>query len=195
MLSDTLTEGLSAYEIGAKLRALRLRKKLGLVELGQHTGLSPAMLSKIERGRLFPTLPTLLRIALVFSVGLDHFFRPRGDEERVAIVRKGERRRFPDRPDAAPVSYWFESLDFRAVERKLNAYLAEFEPLEPERVVPHSHPGAEFLHVLSGTLMLVFGNEEHRLEVGDSAYFPSSRPHGYRRAGGERCTAIVVSAP
>ena len=74
MLSATLQEGLVEYGIGAKIHTLRLKKKMGLVELGQHTGLSPAMLSKIERGRLFPTLPTLLRIALVFSVGLDFFF-------------------------------------------------------------------------------------------------------------------------
>ena len=37
MLSATLREGLSEYGIGEKLRALRLRKKLGLVELGGHT--------------------------------------------------------------------------------------------------------------------------------------------------------------
>jgi transcriptional regulator with XRE-family HTH domain len=71
MLSATLEAGLSDYAIGARIRALRLKKKMGLVELGLHSGLSPALLSKLERGRLFPTLPTLLRIALVFSVGLD----------------------------------------------------------------------------------------------------------------------------
>ncbi len=47
---------------------------MGLVELGKHTGLSPAMLSKLERGKLFRTLPTLMRIAMVFGVGLEHFF-------------------------------------------------------------------------------------------------------------------------
>ena len=46
MLSATLNKGLSEYGIGAKIRALRLRKKMGLVELGKHTGLSPAMLSR-----------------------------------------------------------------------------------------------------------------------------------------------------
>ena len=43
---------------------------MGLAQLGKHTGLSPGLLSKIERGQLFPTLPTLLRIALVFGEGL-----------------------------------------------------------------------------------------------------------------------------
>ena len=55
MLSATLEAGLSDYAIGAKIRALRLKKKMGLVELGQHSGLSPALLSKLERGRLCST--------------------------------------------------------------------------------------------------------------------------------------------
>ncbi|TIV03878.1 MAG: helix-turn-helix transcriptional regulator, partial [Mesorhizobium sp.] len=71
MLSDTLSNELQRYAIGPRIKALRLRKKLGLVQLAGHTGLSPAMLSKIERGQMFPTLPTLLRIAMVFGVGLD----------------------------------------------------------------------------------------------------------------------------
>ena len=91
MLSATLNAGLHGYGIGAKIRALRLKKKMGLVELGKHTGLSPAMLSKIERGRLYPTLPTLLRIALVFSVGLEFFFAGAREKPVVAVVRKSER--------------------------------------------------------------------------------------------------------
>ena len=74
--SKTIAEGLSKYAIGAKLRRLRLRKSMGLLELSKHTGLSPALLSKLERDVMHPTLPTLLRIALVFSVDLDFFFVP-----------------------------------------------------------------------------------------------------------------------
>src|SRR5271154_5530728 len=95
-MTDTIAEGLGRYSIGEKLRSMRLRKSMGLVELGKHTGLSAALLSKLERGKLFPTLPTLLRIALVFGVGLDHFFTDERKRHVVAIVRKGERIRFPE---------------------------------------------------------------------------------------------------
>src|SRR5580692_4092919 len=95
MLSDTLTEGLEKYAIGEKLRRLRLRKKMGLVELGRHTGLSAALLSKIERGRLFPTLPTLLRVALVFNVGLHHFFTDEPDDT-LSLIRRSERLSFDE---------------------------------------------------------------------------------------------------
>jgi transcriptional regulator with XRE-family HTH domain len=104
MLSDTLTAGLEQYRIGPKIRTLRLKKKLGLVQLGEHTGLSPAMLSKIERGQLFPTLPTLLRIAMVFGVGLEHFFVEASERPTIAVVRKKDRLRLPDRAgDGNPV--------------------------------------------------------------------------------------------
>ena len=98
MLSATLAEGLRDYAIGGKIRALRLKKKMGLVELGRHSGLSPALLSKLERGRLFPTLPTLLRIALVFSVGLDYFFA--GVREKQLVLRRVLARRARQRPAA-----------------------------------------------------------------------------------------------
>src|SRR6186997_942316 len=116
MLSDTLTAGLEQYRIGPKIRTLRLKKKMGLVELGKHTGLSPAMLSKIERGQLFPTLPTLLRIALVFSVGLDFFFSGSREKPVLGVVRRGDRIRFRERPEARDIAYEFESLDYPATE-------------------------------------------------------------------------------
>ena len=103
MLSETLAKGLNGYAIGEKLRGLRLKKKMGLVELGRHTGLSAAMLSKVERGKLFPTLPTLLRISLVFSVGLEYFFSDEKKRHILAIVRRVERKRFPERAEGRDV--------------------------------------------------------------------------------------------
>ena len=193
MLSETLQEGLKDYGIGDKIRALRLKKKMGLVELGEHTGLSPALLSKIERGRLFPTLPTLLRIALVFSVGLEYFFAGPREKPLLAIVRRTERVQFPERRDTPQVAYRFESLDYRATERRFNSYYAEFQAVDPASVRPHDHAGVEFIYILSGTLLLRIGEREETLEAGDSVYFDSAIPHAYNRAGAGTCSALVVT--
>lgn len=192
MLSKTLTEGLERYHIGDKLRALRLRKKMGLVELSSHTGLSAALLSKLERGRLFPTLPTLLRIALVFGVGLDHFFVEGKRKNTVGIVRQSERIRFPEKPNVRDVAFYFECLDFNATDRKSSAFYTEFQPVDPDGARPHSHNGAEFIYVLKGKLCLRVDADDHVLDAGDSVYFDSSIPHHYRSGGGKPCTALVV---
>jgi quercetin dioxygenase-like cupin family protein/DNA-binding XRE family transcriptional regulator len=195
VLSDTLTQGLQQYRIGEKLRTLRLKKKMGLVELGRHSGLSPALLSKIERGRLVPTLPTLLRIALVFSVGLEHFFNDPAARPTLAVVRRGERQRFPERQGEKQPAYHFESLDFPAVDRLMNAYYVEFEAGDAERLKRHSHPGAELIYVVSGRLSVAVGEAAHELAAGDSMYFDPSVPHAYRRLGSRACSAVVVTAP
>ena len=88
MVAPHLKETLDHYHIGDKLKHLRLRRKMGLVELSRHTGLSPALLSKLEHGKLYPTLPTLSRIALVFSVGLDYFFGDEKEKHTYAVTRK-----------------------------------------------------------------------------------------------------------
>ena len=96
---ETIQRVLSSYELGRKLRQLRLRKKIALVDLGKHTGLSPSMLSQLENGKMIPTLPTLARIAMVFDVGLDHFFGDKRGRKLFSVVRAQERMRFPERPD------------------------------------------------------------------------------------------------
>ena len=194
MVNKTIENGLRPYQIGAKLRGLRLKKSMGLVELGKHTGLSPAMLSKLERDKLYPTLPTLLRIAMVFSVGLDYFFTDERKRHVVSIIRKDERIRLPERPGTPDIAYYFESLDFKSNERQTNAYLADFELVGLEKVKPHQHPGSEFLHVIKGKLGLKLGLEDFELEAGDSIYFDPSVPHTYRRLGKPHCQALVVTA-
>jgi transcriptional regulator with XRE-family HTH domain len=194
MSSKTINDGLRPYAIGEKLRGLRLRKSMGLVELGKHTGLSAAMLSKLERGKLFPTLPTLLRIAMVFGVGLEHFFTDERKRHVVAIARKGERLRFPASPGGGSVAYSFESLDFKATERKLNAFYAEFEPISPEKLRGHQHPGVEMIYLMSGKLELTIGSETFVLDEGDAVYFDSVVRHSYHRVGKGPCSGVVVTA-
>ncbi len=142
-----------------------LEEKNGPRRAGTVTpGLSPALLSKIERGRLFPTLPTLLRIALVFSVDLDFFFAGAREQPLVAVVRKEQRVSLPDRPGARDVAYHFASLDYPATERRFNSYYAEFLSVAPDKLRPHAHPGVEFIYALAGKLSVHINGEEHAIE-------------------------------
>lgn len=192
MLSETLSEGLEAYHIGPRVRALRLSKALSLAELGEHTSLSAGMLSKIERGQVFPTLPTLLRIAMVFDVGLDHFFSPESGRRVLAVVRRADRIALPNatRGEAA---YTFESLDFPVRDRSLSTYLAEFAP-GAAASAPHAHAGIEVIYVMAGTLVLDVEGEQVELGEGDAVHFDSGAAHSYRGAGAVPCRALVVVA-
>jgi len=192
---DILRRLLVSYDIGQKLRQLRLRKKIALVDLGKHTGLSASMLSQLENGKLIPTLPTLARIALVFDVGLEFFFNDKRPKRVFSVVRAEERMRFPEQPDSPVPGYYFEVLSFGTVERALSAYLAEFPSGESNDTRQHSHDGAEFLHVVSGSVSIKYQSENHTLETGDSVYFDASEPHSYHGISDPPAKAIVITTP
>src|SRR3954451_9715022 len=116
---QTIRRVLGSYEIGHKLRQLRLKKKIALVDLGKHTGLSASMLSQLENGKLIPTLPTLARISTVFDVGLEFFFSEKRQKRTFAIVRAGERIRFPELSDSPVPGYYFEVLAYGATDKVL----------------------------------------------------------------------------
>jgi transcriptional regulator with XRE-family HTH domain len=193
---ETIRRYLNPYEIGEKIRQLRMRKKISLVDMGKHSGLSASMLSQLENGKLIPTLPTLARVAMVFDVGLEYFFADRRKSRLLSLVRREDRIRFPERPDVPEPSYFFECLAFSTQEKSLQAYLAEF-PDRPDNSQPayHFHNGAEFLHVTSGSVVIEFNDEEYVLEEGDSVYFDPSEPHAYRGNSTGKNAAIVITTP
>jgi len=65
---------LASYSIGLKLKTLRSEKRLTLSRLGTETGLSTALLSKLESDLMVPTLGTLSKICRVYGIGLGYFF-------------------------------------------------------------------------------------------------------------------------
>src|SRR5271155_824501 len=178
--------------IGERIKRLRLKKSMGLVELGRHTGLSASFLSQLETGRVVPPLRNLARVAMVFSKDLSYFFETE-THTLFRIHRKKERVRLPQTGVDDP-TYYFESLGYMVPDRQLDPYFAEFVPLKKNiEVRPHVHPGYEFLYILEGELEIRHADKTHVLTPGDGVYFDASTPHGYRCMGKSAAQAIIVT--
>ena len=178
--------------IGERIKHLRLKKSMGLVELGRHTGLSASFLSQLETGRVVPTLRNLARIAMVFSKDLNYFFEPE-PQTLFRIHRGKDRVRLPQSGTQDP-SYYFESLGYMVPDRQLDPYFAEFLPAKPGREPrAHQHFGCEFLYLLSGTLTIRHGEATHTVEQGDAIYFDAATIHSYECAAPTPATALIVT--
>ncbi len=178
--------------IGERIKYLRLKKSMGLVELGRHTGLSASFLSQLETGRVVPTLRNLARIAMVFSKDLSYFFDPE-PLTLFRVHRQKDRVRLPQTGVTDP-AYFFESLGYLVPDRQLDPYLAEFLPAKEGRESKtHQHLGAEFLYLLSGQLDVTHGDVTHHVEAGDAVYFDATTIHGYSCAGDQPATALIVT--
>lgn len=178
--------------IGERIKHLRLKKSMGLVELGRHTGLSASFLSQLETGRVVPTLRNLARIAMVFSKDLSYFFEPE-PQTLFRVHRAKDRMRMPQSGVADP-SYFFESLGYMVPDRQMDPYFAEFLPAKKGRESrAHQHSGCEFLILLSGRLDIQHGEATHHIDAGDAVYFDAGTAHCYQSSGDSPATAIIVT--
>ncbi len=178
--------------IGERIKHLRLRKSMGLVELGRHTGLSASFLSQLETGRVVPTLRNLARIAMVFSKDLSYFFEPE-PQTLFRVHRAKDRVRLPQTGVEDP-TYFFESLGYLVPDRQLDPYFAEFIPGKTGKGArAHQHTGCEFLYVLSGALDILHGEVNFHLEGGDAVYFDAGTIHSYACAGDAPACVVIVT--
>lgn len=190
--SEAAETFIAEKRIGERIKYLRLKKSMGLVELGRHTGLSASFLSQLETGRVVPTLRNLARIAMVFSKDLNYFFEPE-PQTLFRVHRSGERVRLPQSGATDP-TYYFESLGYLVPDRQLDPYFAEFLPVKEGREArAHQHAGYEFLYVLTGTLNVKHGETTHAIEAGDAVYFDANTIHSYLCGGTESATALIVT--
>lgn len=178
---------LEPYRVGMKLRALRTKKRLTLSRLAAETGLSTALLSKLETDRMIPTLPTLATICRVHGVGMSHFFcEPEG--HTLSITRKAHIQ--GNGRGAEPV----KSIPLSAPGRnaRLSAQMIEITAASPVALNDGNDQTCALIYVLEGRLQFSSGAMTETLDAGDCAYIESSMALAWSAAGKHRCRILVV---
>jgi len=158
------------------VRQLRTDRAMTLTRLAEHSGISVSTLSKLENGQTGLSLDNVIRLSAAFGMPVSILINeaePSGGSYSVA--RAGD-----------PYSHGVDQLQFKVLHDDLpgqrNIFwqvrvkshsLEQFGPL-------HSHPGEEFLYVLSGRVELVLeGETPILLKAGDSVQFDSAIGHAY----------------
>jgi len=72
--------GAEARDLGRRLASARLRRGLSQVLVARRCGLAPSYLSRIETGRIHPTIPTVLRIVRALPTTLGEILGPEPEE-------------------------------------------------------------------------------------------------------------------
>jgi transcriptional regulator with XRE-family HTH domain len=178
---------LEPYCIGAKLRSLRTQKRLTLARLSAETGLSTALLSKLETDRMIPTLPTLATISRVYGVGMGHFFAE-PSRHMLSITRKAHLQgseRGMDQVKIIPLNAPTEN-------PRLAAQVIEFPAGAASSTVSRLASGSGLIYVLDGKLQLDAGGMQETLEPGDCAYLESEMALAWSAAGKTRCRVLAV---
>ncbi len=184
---------MSEYNIGPKLKSLRLAKKLTLQSVAKETGFSPALISQIENNNVSPPIATLSRIAKFFDVKIGIFFAEAEEECKFEVVRKDERREVSRviSPTGSRHGYSYESLSFHKQNKKMEPFIITLNDMVSEYTT-YSHEGEKFLFILKGTAEVLLDDEHVIMGEGDSIYFDSTMKHRFLSKDGSEVKILSI---
>ncbi|MEV4175253.1 XRE family transcriptional regulator [Nonomuraea sp. NPDC049709] len=166
--------------VGPRLRALRRARGATLATLADETGLTASTLSRLENGKLRPTLEQLLPLARAHGVPLDDLVAapPTGDPRiHLRPVRRSGLVLVP--------------LTRRA--GGIQAYKVIYPPAGRSSTMNlQTHEGYEWFYVLNGHVRFVLGEQEFRLGVGEAAEFDTRIPHWIGSAGSQSAELLTL---
>lgn len=177
--------------LGERIRGLRKRRKMTLVQLAESSNLSPGYISQVERNLAFPSIAALVNIARSLGVTVQWFFageEPVPSEERDYVVRRNNRLRIQ----------YDQGIVDELLTPKMNLQLEMLYTRMPpgaESTQSYSHEGDEVGFVLSGQLELWVGERYFHLFEGDSCAFSSREPHRYRNPGNSETIVVWAISP
>jgi transcriptional regulator with XRE-family HTH domain len=155
-------------QVGSRLRAIRDRREITLVELSERTGISKSTLSRLENGQRRPTLELLLPLAHAYRVPLDDLVgAPDEGDPRIRLKPRQVKGRtvLPLTPPGG-IQAW-----------KILIPAAQSTP----RL--RTHDGYEWLYVLSGRMRLILADDDLSLGVGEAVEFDTTQPHWFGSHG------------
>ena len=174
--------------IASRLLALRQAQDLSLAELAELSGVSKAMISKVERAESSPTAMILGRLAAGLGVSLAELLVD--DTVPSQRLRKKAAQAVWRDPEAG-------YLRRQVAERKPEGgvEMVEVELPRSTRVTYpkwNGQPYRQHLWLVEGGLRIEYGDEVFELEPGDCLDFGVDRPLVFKTLGRSACRYLLV---
>lgn len=199
--SDTEESGASTDPvdgIGKRTAAYRVQRGMRVSDLARGAGVSPSLVSQIERGQSRPSVSTLFALAETLGLPVDAFFREQPDDTVTAdtqptpapadphVVRRAERVAV----DIEGGVRW-ERLTPNTL-RDVEFLELVYGPGAQSSPALYRHPGTEMIVILSGRLDIHLGFDCYHLAPGDSMHFSSALPHRYVNPTDQTTRAVTT---
>lgn len=181
------------HKLGARIRSFREERNISLEILAENTGLTVAFLTSLEESDMYPSIGPLQKVARALGVRLGTFMDDEITRDPI-ISRIGERTTdlAMHKGENTHACYVYHSLGKGKSDRNMEPFHIEIAPDPTDDRKTSSHQGEEFILVIKGSLMVVYGRESYTLSRGDTIYYNSIVPHYVGAAGSEPVEILAV---
>ncbi|APO73131.1 transcriptional regulator protein [Rhizobium etli 8C-3] len=159
--------------IGIRIRKLRIEKGLTLDDLANASGVSRAMISRIERAEASPTASLLARVCAALGLSLSSFFADEGQGSPIARRHEQQVWRDPE------TGYLRRSVSPPATSSGVDIVDVEFPAGARVSFPPHtaSHGMTQHVWMFEGEMEMTTGETVHHLLPGDCLFMPVGEGH------------------
>lgn len=180
-------------QVGARLKHARLLEGILMRELAERVGCTESMISKIENGKVEPSLQMLQRLVEALNRDLPSFFG--ADIDSPGLVQKAGERTI-SKTDAlrGGKGVRYERLVPFAAGNLLEGNIHRIDPGGSKEDLI-THQGETVGYVIEGDLELTIEDTRYQLSAGDSFFFKNHLTNRYRNTGKVLTRVIFVNTP
>lgn len=183
---------LSYYKIGGLIRQYRKERDLKLLDLSTLTGIKSALLSKIENGRMLPTIPTLFTIIQKLGIQPEVFFAQLNADKKFPgyLFLPRETYTAYEKEEGATGFHYYSILEHSS---EGGAFQISLLQLDPGAARPQVTTAAfEFIYVLNGHLKYQLEDKQFEMKTGDSLFFDGNISHVPLNESGAAVQLLVL---
>ncbi|MGL1932635.1 MAG: XRE family transcriptional regulator [Desulfotalea sp.] len=170
-------------QIGKRLKLYREKLNLTVADLAARTGVSELSIQGFEAGTASASIGVMTKLSRALGQRVGTFMDDQ-DAKDPLITRLGDRNKSIDSYQCNEDGHYrSHALGAGKADRHMEPFYVKFSPVDKANF--SSHEGEEFVVVIAGELELIYGNETHVLQQGDTMYYNSIVPHSLRAIGGD----------
>lgn len=178
--------------MGERIKKRRENLNIQTNDLANSIGVTPSLISQIERAKAFPSIITLKKIAEALHTTVGDLI---GENETLTQypILKSDERKFVKQNDKGTSLFLLSHHD---PSKQIEPYIINFEKkADSSEIMTTNHPGQEFCFVLKGSFNVIIDKKGYTLNEGDGFYFNSKQIHLFTNISNENAQLLWVVTP
>ncbi len=179
-------------KMGLRIKSKRDSLGLQIKELSEKIGVSSSLISQIEKGKAFPSIVTLKKVAEALSTTVGELI---GENENVIThpLVTNKQLHLAKKNNKGTKSFLLSN---HFIGKQIEPYKITFEPnSDSKKIMTSNFPGQEFCYVLQGEFEVKINGDNYILNKGDSFYFDSNRTHLFKNTSDKKAELLWVITP
>jgi transcriptional regulator with XRE-family HTH domain len=179
-------------QMGKRIKKKREDSGFQVKELSAKIGVTPSLISQIEKGKAFPSIVTLKKVAVALQTTVGELIGENENLDQHPLLKSDERRFVKENENGTNLYL----LSYHDPSKQIEPYIVQFKnKSDSNEIMTRNYPGQEFCFVLKGSFNVVINEQQYYLNEGDGFYFNSNQSHLFKNISDKEAELLWIITP